>query len=583
MNTTAPGASAPYTYDVEHIRALFPALHQEMRGGWPLVYLDNAASTQKPQSVIDRLTAYYTREHSNVHRGVYRLSQQATDAYEGARARIARFINANHSHEVVFTRGTTEAINIVASSFGKRHLQEHDEVLVSAMEHHSNLVPWQMVCQEQGATLRILPINDDGELVLEALDGLLTERTRLVSLVHVSNSLGTINPVRTVIAAAHARGIPVLLDGAQATLHMPIDVQELDCDFYCFSGHKVFGPTGIGVLYGKEAMLEDLPPFQGGGDMIEHVSYEKSVYAGLPYKFEAGTPHIAGVVGLAAALDTLEHIGLSAVEAYEQELVAYGRNALQEVEGIRMVGTAKEKAGVFSFLLGDASPYDVGRLLDERGIAVRTGHHCTMPVMDRLGVPGTVRASLALYNTRDEIDALVEALHVVRERFIAMRQRGRTARPISTAVDNGSVTIAERRHQIIEEFNFFDDIDDKREHLMELGEALPPYDELWKTDTHLVNGCLSKVWFRTEARTGRAYFHADSNTMITKGMVALFVRLLSGQAPEAILATDLDAFLADLGMQDLVSGRRKNGLEAMIHRVRYDTRVVAHTCENNDA
>lgn len=583
MHTTVPEASAPCAYDVARIRALFPALHQEMRGGWPFVYLDNAASTQKPQSVIDRITAYYTREHSNVHRGVYRLSQQATDAYEGARARIARFINANHAHEVVFTRGTTEAINIVASSFGNRYLQEHDEVLVSAMEHHSNLVPWQMVCAEKGAILRILPINDEGELLLDALDELLTERTRLVSLVHVSNSLGTINPVRTVIAAAHARGIPVLLDGAQATLHMPIDVQELNCDFYCFSGHKVFGPTGIGVLYGKEALLEDLPPYQGGGDMIEYVSYEKSVYAGLPYKFEAGTPHIAGVVGLSAALDTVEHIGLSAVEAYEQELVAYGRKALQEVEGIRMVGTAKEKAGVFSFLLGDASPYDVGRLLDERGIAVRTGHHCTMPVMDRLGVPGTVRASLALYNTRDEIDTLVEALHVLRERFVTMRQRGRAARRITTAPENGSATIEERRHQIIEEFDLFDDIDDKREYLMEIGEALPPYDELWKTDTHLVNGCLSKVWFRTEARAGRAYFHADSNTMITKGMVALFVRLLSGQSPEAILATDLDAFLTDLGMQDLVSGRRKNGLEAMINRVRYDTRVVAHTCERHDA
>ena len=583
MPTTAPADSVPCAYDVARIRTLFPALHQEMRSGWPLVYLDNAASTQKPQNVINRLVAYYTHEHSNVHRGVYHLSHKATDAYEGARARIARFINATHPHEIVFTRGATEAINIVASSFGKRHLQKHDEVLLSAMEHHSNMVPWQMICEEMGATVRILPINDEGELLLDALDALLTERTRIVSLVHVSNSLGTINPVRKVIAAAHARGIPVLLDGAQATLHMPIDVQDLDCDFYCFSGHKVFGPTGIGVLYGKEAMLEALPPYQGGGDMIEHVSYKTSVYAGLPYKFEAGTPHIAGVVGLSAALDTLEHIGLSAVEAYEQDLVAYGHRALQEVDGIRMVGTAKEKTGVFSFLLGDTSPYDVGRLLDERGIAVRTGHHCTMPVMDRLGVPGTVRASRALYNTRDEIDALVEALRVLHERLTTMRQRGRAARPITAAHNNGSATIEERQHEIIEEFNFFDDLDDKREYLMEIGEALPPYEELWKTDTYLVNGCLSKVWFRTEARDGRAYFHADSNTMITKGMVALFVRLLSGQPPEAILATDLDAFLTDLGMQDLVSGRRKNGLEAMITRVRYDTRIVAHTCERHDA
>jgi len=404
------------SFNVERIRADFPILKQKVHGR-PLVYLDNAATTQKPQAVLDALQRFYTTECANVHRGVHLLSERATHDYEEARAKVQRFLNAAETREIVFVRGATEGINLVASSYGRQHVGPGDEVLITAMEHHSNIVPWQILCQERGARLRVAPINDRGELVLEEFESLLGPKTRLVAVAHVSNALGTINPVRQIIDSAHRRGVPVLVDGAQAVAHLPVDVRELDCDFYVFSGHKVFGPTGIGVLYGKAQLLEDMPPYQGGGDMIRSVTFEKTIYNDLPYRFEAGTPNIAGVIGLGAALDYLGGLGLEAVEAHEHEVLAYGTEGLATVPGLRLIGTAREKTGVLSFVLEGVHPHDLGTILDREGIAIRTGHHCAQPVMQRFGVPATARASLACYNTRAEIDLLVRGIHKVREVF----------------------------------------------------------------------------------------------------------------------------------------------------------------------
>jgi cysteine desulfurase/selenocysteine lyase len=402
--------------DVERIRKDFPILHQEVHGR-SLVYLDSAATSQKPQVVLDALADYYGRDNANVHRGVHRLSERATEAYEGARARIQRFLNAAHSREIVFVRGTTEGINLVAHTYGRRTVGPADEVVITALEHHSNIVPWQMLCEEKGAALRVVPIDDAGEVDVEAYERLLGERTRLVAVAHVSNALGTIVPVKRMIEAAHRRGIAVLVDGAQAAPHLRIDVQDLDCDFYTFSGHKTYGPTGIGVLYGKSALLEAMPPFQGGGDMIKSVSFEKTVYNDLPYKFEAGTPDIAGAIGLGAALEYLEGLGLDRVAAHEHALLVHGTERLSALPGLRLVGTAREKASVLSFLVDGVHAHDVGSILDREGIAVRTGHHCAMPVMTRFGIAATTRASLGVYNTREDIDALVEGLAKVREIF----------------------------------------------------------------------------------------------------------------------------------------------------------------------
>ena len=400
----------------EKIREDFPALRLKVHGK-PLVYLDNAATTQKPQVVIDALTRYYAQENSNVHRGVHFLSQVATQAYDGGRTRVRRFLNAAHDHEIVFTRGTTDGINLVAQSYGRKNLRAGDDVIITAMEHHSNIVPWQMICDEKRANLKVVPITDAGELRLAEYERMLTDRTRLVAVVHVSNALGTVNPVREMIALAHKRGAPVLVDGAQSIPHMAVDVQELDCDFYAFSGHKLFGPTGIGVLYGKAELLEAMPPYQGGGDMISAVTFEKTIYNTLPYKFEAGTPHIAGVIGLAAAIEYVERIGRNQIAAYEADLLAYGTELLSAVPGLRLVGTAKEKAGVLSFVVDGIHAHDIGTILDMEGVAVRAGHHCAMPVMKRFGLPATARASLAFYNTRSDIDALVKAIHKAIEVF----------------------------------------------------------------------------------------------------------------------------------------------------------------------
>jgi cysteine desulfurase/selenocysteine lyase len=411
-SSTAPQPAT--AFPVERLRADFPILQQTVRGK-PLVYLDNAATSQKPQAVLDTLHRYYTTLNANVHRGVHFLSEEATRAYEGARLKVKRFLNAADPAEIVFTRGTTEAINLVAASYGRAFLGRGDEIVISTMEHHSNIVPWQILCEQTGAVLKVAPITDAGELLLDDFAALLGPRTKLVSIVHVSNALGTVNPVRQIADLAHAVGAVVLLDGAQAAPHLALDVRALDCDFYAFSGHKVFGPTGIGVLYGKAALLDAMPPYQGGGDMIASVTFEKTTYNVLPYKFEAGTPHMAGAIGLGAALDYVSAIGLDAIAAYEHDLLLYATELLAAQPRLRLVGTAPEKASVLSFVIDGAHPHDVGTILDHQGIAIRAGHHCAMPLMQRLGLPATARASLAFYNTRAEVEALAAGIDEVIE------------------------------------------------------------------------------------------------------------------------------------------------------------------------
>jgi cysteine desulfurase/selenocysteine lyase len=397
------------TYPIEKIRADFPILAQKIRNK-PLIYLDNAASCQKPNQVIDCLSNFYRQDYSNIHRGVHTLSQRATDKYEQARDKVKNFINAASEKEVIFVRGTTEAINLIAQTFGRANIGENDEILITAMEHHSNIVPWQMLCQQTGAILKVAPINERGELIYEEFEALISDKTKLVSVVHMSNALGTVNPVKKIIAAAHAKNIPVLLDGAQAIPHMPVDVQDLDCDFYVFSGHKLYAPSGVGVLYGKQELLNAMPAYQGGGDMIRTVTFEKSTYSTLPYKFEAGTPNIADTVALGAAIDYLNTIGMEAIAAYEYELLAYATTKARQINGLTIIGDAAEKGAILSFTLDKIHPHDIGTMLDSVGIAIRAGHHCAMPVMDFFNVPATARASFAMYNTKAEIDVLMEAI-----------------------------------------------------------------------------------------------------------------------------------------------------------------------------
>jgi cysteine desulfurase/selenocysteine lyase len=403
-------------YDIKAVRADFPIL-QETIHGKPLVYLDNAATTQKPVQVIAALDEYYCHYNSNIHRGVHTLSEKATAAYEGARKKIRTFINAESTKEIIFTRGTTESINLVAQSYGRSTLKPGDEIIISEMEHHSNIVPWQLLCEQTGAVLKIIPINDDGELIMEAYEKLLNAKTRIVSILHISNALGTITPVKKIIDMAHAHNAVVLVDGAQAVAHIPVDVQALNCDFYVFSGHKIFGPTGTGVLYGKRELLEQMPPYQGGGDMIKMVTFKKTTYNDLPHKFEAGTPHIAGFIGLGVAFDYVTKIGLENISAWEADLLHYATEATSSIKELKLIGTAKEKASILSFVLEGIHPHDIGTILDHEGIAIRAGHHCAMPVMEHFKIPATARASFAFYNTRAEVDQLVLGINKCLEIF----------------------------------------------------------------------------------------------------------------------------------------------------------------------
>jgi len=413
LDASRPASPA---FPVERYRADFPILNVRVHGR-PLVYLDNAATTQKPRIVIDTERRYYEQINANIHRGIHTLSELATQEYEQAREKVRRFLNARSTREIVFTRGTTEAINLVAASFGRSRLKAGDEILLTGMEHHSNIVPWQFIAGQTGAVLKVVPIDERGELVMEEFHRLLSPRTRIVAVTHVSNALGTINPVMEIVQAAHAAGAVVLLDGAQAVAHVPVDVQALNCDFYAFSGHKLYAPTGIGALYGREALLEAMPPYQGGGDMIKAVSFEKTLYNDPPYKFEAGTPNIAGTIGLGAAIDYVQSVGLEAMGAHEHELLAHATERAVEIPGLRIIGTARRKGAVLSFVLDGIHPHDIGTILDHEGVAIRTGHHCAMPVMTRYGLPATARASFAFYNTRAEVDALIAAIGIVREVF----------------------------------------------------------------------------------------------------------------------------------------------------------------------
>ena len=407
-----PPLPQPLPFDVARVRADFPILDKQVQGH-PLVYLDNAATAQKPRRVIDAISDYYEEQNANVHRGVHHLSQIATDAYEAARRKVQRFINAAADHEIIFVRGATEGINLIAQTYGRQHIGKGDEIILTEMEHHSNIVPWWMLCQETGAKLKVVPIDDRGELCLDAYEKAFSPRTKLVTVVHISNALGTINPVSDMVRIARKHGVPIHIDGAQAVPHQRVDIQSLDCDFYTFSGHKIFGPTGIGVLYGKEHLLESMPPYQGGGSMIQSVDFDRITYGALPNKFEAGTPNIAGSIGLAAAIDYLNRINFEGAETHEHQLTTYAHQAMSDIPGLKHIGTARCKIGVLSFILDDIHPHDVGTILDQEGVAVRAGHHCAQPVMKRFGIPATTRASLAFYNTREDIDALVRGLHKV--------------------------------------------------------------------------------------------------------------------------------------------------------------------------
>jgi cysteine desulfurase/selenocysteine lyase len=570
-----PATPSPAGFDVRRLREDFPILRQKVHGK-PLVYLDNAATTQKPQAVLEALRRYYTLDNANVHRGVHQLSERATREFEAARDKVRGFLNAADRREVVFVRGATEGINLVAQSWGRANARAGDEIIISAMEHHSNIVPWQMLCEQTGAVLRVVPISDDGEPLLDEYERLLGERTRLVSVVHVSNSLGTVTPVRRVIELAHARGVPVLLDGAQSAPHMPIDVRELDCDFFVLSGHKLYGPTGIGVLYGKADILGRMPPWQGGGDMIRSVSFARTTYADIPSRFEAGTPNIAGAIGLGAAIDYLESVGLEATAAHEDMLLRHATEKVREIPGVRILGTAPHKAAVLSFVVEDPpiSALDVGTRLDLEGIAVRTGHHCCQPVMDRFAVPGTARASFALYNTVEEVDKFVAALRKIvadaaaRSPSVELPREGRGEPAYAAAVADSPQAAAE---ELAEVFEFLEDWTDRYQHLLELGEKIPPLPAEFRTEANRVRGCQSTVFLSARKRPGTAdvvEFLADSDADLVRGLIAVLEQLFSGQRAEEVLAFDVEGFFARLGLDQHLTLGRRNGLAAMVQRIR---------------
>jgi cysteine desulfurase/selenocysteine lyase len=569
-----PPKALPPLFDLRKVREDFPILHR-LAHGHPLVYFDNAATTQKPLAVIDAVRRYYELYNANIHRAVHLLSQLATQEYEEARAKVRRFLGAPSAKEIIFTRGTTEGINLVAQTYGRANVGPGDEVIVSWMEHHSNIVPWQILCGEKGAKLRVVPINDRGEFLFEEYEKLLGPRTKLVSVVHVSNSLGTVNPVKRVIEAAHRRGVPVLIDGAQAAAHLHVDVQELDCDFYALSGHKLYGPTGIGVLFGKEKHLRAMPPYQGGGDMIASVTFEKTTYADLPNKFEAGTPDIAGAIGLAAAIDYVESVGLENIAAHEDKLLRHATEKVLQIPGVRVLGTAAHKVGVLSFVVEEppVSALDVGVKLDLEGVAVRTGHHCCQPVMDRFGLPGTARASFAMYNTTEEIDHFAAALRkIVTE--AAARAKPRATEPPRPDVAYAPAWAASPREaakKLADDFAIFDDWSERYEYLIGLGKKLPPMPAALKTDANFVRGCQSTVHIAARKKPGTEdviEIVADSDADIVRGLIGLLERLFSGQRAGDILSFEVGEYFARLGLDQNLLITRRTGLEAMVKRIR---------------
>jgi cysteine desulfurase/selenocysteine lyase len=559
-------------FNVQTVRSDFPILSSESRGK-PLVYLDNGATTQKPKSVIAALQRYYEKQNANIHRGVYELSQIATEGYEGARRTIQRFINAAEPAEVLFTRGTTEGINLVAASFGRAFLHAGDEVHVSALEHHSNIVPWQMICQQTGAVLKVIPMNDRGELLLDEWAGQVSSRTKIVAVTHLSNSLGTVVPVEQIIAIARSVGAKVLVDGAQWVAHAPTDVQKLDADFYVFSGHKLFGPTGTGVLYGKRELLDAMPPWQGGGDMIEQVTFGKTTYAPLPNKFEAGTPNIGGAIGLAAAIDYVTSVGLENIAGHERRLHKYLNDRISGIDGVRLIGTAERKASVVSFVLDQGvtiSAHDAGVMLDLEGIAIRTGHHCCQPVMDRFGIQGTARASVAMYNTTEDVDRLAAAL----EKIVAVSRRKVAVKPEPSAVrypEPSADSPMAAAEELIETFDMFDSWQDKYQVVIEMGEKLLPMAPEMKHELTKVHGCQSTVHLFARKRPGTADgldFLADSDADIVRGLIAILQKIFAGQSSQQILGFDIEAFFKRLGLDQHLSMGRRNGLAGMVSRLR---------------
>jgi cysteine desulfurase/selenocysteine lyase len=568
-----PSKALPPLFDLEKVRNDFPILDRKAHGQ-PLVYFDNAATTQKPLAVINAVSRYYELYNANIHRAVHLLSRLATDEYEEARRKVQRFLNAPSKSEILFTRGTTEGINLVAQTYGRANVGPGDEIVISWMEHHSNIVPWQMLCEEKGATLRVVPINDRGEFLFDEYEKLLGPRTKLVSVVHVSNSLGTVNPVKRIIEAAHRRGVPVMIDGAQAAAHLRLDVQDLDCDFYAISGHKLYGPTGIGVLFGKEKHLRTMPPYQGGGDMIASVTFEKTTYAELPNKFEAGTPDIAGAIGLAAAIDYVESVGLENIAAHEDKLLQHATEKVQQIPGVRILGTAAHKVGVLSFVVEDppVSALDVGVKLDLEGIAVRTGHHCCQPVMDRFGLPGTARASFAMYNTTEEIDHFAAALKKIVAEAAAKARPAAAVLPVEASYAKASApSPREAAEKLADVFDFLDDWSDRYAHIIELGKKIPPMPAALKTEANRVHGCQSTVHISARKKPGSRdvlEFVADSDADLVRGLIGVLERVYSGQRAEDILAFDVEGFFARLGLDQHLTMGRRNGLAAMVQRVR---------------
>ncbi len=572
--SVVPPKALPPLFDLAKVRADFPILSRKAHGR-PLVYLDNAATTQKPRAVIDAVSRYYELYNANIHRAVHLLSQMATEEYEDARQKVQRFLNAPSKKEIIFTRGTTEGINLVAQTYGRANVGPGDEVIVSWMEHHSNIVPWQMLCEEKGAKLRVVPINDRGEFLFDEYEKLLGPRTKLVSVVHVSNSLGTVNPVKRVVEAAHRRGVPVLIDGAQAAAHVRIDVRELDCDFYAISGHKLYGPTGIGALFGKEKHLRAMPPYQGGGDMIASVTFDKTTYADLPNKFEAGTPDIAGAIGLAAAIDYVESVGLENIAAHEDKLLRCATEKVGQIPGVRVLGTAARKAGVLSFVVDNppVSALDIGVKLDLEGVAVRTGHHCCQPVMDRFNLPGTARASFAMYNTTEEIDHFAASLRKIVAEAAAKARPAAAAAPAVEAsyAKAWAASPQEAAEKLADVFESFDDWGERYQQIIDFGKKIPPMPAALKTEANYVRGCQSTVHISARKRPGTAdvlEFVADSDADLVRGLIGVLERVYSGQRAEDILSFDVEGFFARLGLDQHLTMGRRNGLAAMVQRVR---------------
>jgi cysteine desulfurase/selenocysteine lyase len=567
-------------FDVAAVRRDFPILSQRIHDK-PLVYLDNAASTQKPTAVLEALRDYYEKDHSNVHRGVHALSERATKAYEEARLKVQKFISANCLREIIYTRGTTDAINLVAASFGQS-LRPGDEIVLTGLEHHSNIVPWQVAALGHGTTLKVVPVADDGTLRLDDLERLLGPRVKMLALAHVSNALGTINPIKEIVALAHGRDIPVFVDGAQAIAHLRVDVRDLDCDFYAFSGHKMYGPTGIGILYGKARHLETMPPYQTGGDMIDHVSFEKTTWNELPYKFEAGTPNIAGAVALGAAIDYIETVGRDAIALHDKTLLDHATERLSKIPGVRIVGRAKVRAGAISFVVEDPpmSALDVGSRLDLEGIAIRTGHHCCQPLMERFGIAGTARASFALYNTLAEVDRFADVL----EQIVLEAKPRRTA-PVAANVAYAPASASSPTEAAAELAEFFDDVDDwaeKYAYIIELGSKLLPLPSNLRTEPNRVRGCQSTVYLDLRKKPGTAdivEFLADSDADIVRGLIAILEKIFSGQRARDIAAFDLDAFLRRIGLDKNLTMGRRNGLAEMANRIHvFAGQVAASVC-----